>query len=64
MPDSPLDKQNFTSYPMVIKVGNGHAGRGKVKVNGANDFRDIKGILALDQEYYTYVLGRFNLLIM
>jgi len=51
--DSPLDKDNFSSYPLVMKVGNGHSGRGKVKVNGPNEFRDLKGIMALDQEYYT-----------
>jgi len=53
VPDSPLDKPNTTSFPMVVKVGNGHAGRGKLKVNGGNDWRDVKGILALDQQYYT-----------
>jgi hypothetical protein len=28
VPDSPVDKANFPSFPMVVKVGNGHAGRG------------------------------------
>jgi len=53
VPSSPLDKANMPKYPMVLKVGNGHAGRGKVKLDDTTDWRDVVGCLALDKQYFT-----------
>jgi len=50
---SPLDAAHATPYPMVIKVGTGHEGRGKVRIFDKGGFKDVKGILALDKQYYT-----------
>jgi len=48
-----LDKKSFPAYPMILKVGNGHAGRGKVKLDDRGDWRDVVGCLALDKQYFT-----------
>jgi len=53
VPDSPLDKQNLTPFPLVVKVGSAHAGRGKLRVRNAEDMKDVEGILALGTDYYT-----------
>eukprot|EP01129_Flabellula_baltica_P015442 TRINITY_DN7875_c0_g1_i2.p1 TRINITY_DN7875_c0_g1~~TRINITY_DN7875_c0_g1_i2.p1 ORF type:complete len:225 (-),score=51.25 TRINITY_DN7875_c0_g1_i2:22-696(-) len=50
---SPLDSSNTTPYPLVMKVGTGHEGRGKVRIFDKGSFKDITGILALDKQYYT-----------
>lgn len=55
VPESPVDKTNFPKFPMVVKVGNGHAGRGKVKLDNHGDYRDVIGCLSLDKQYFTYV---------
>jgi len=53
VPHSPLDKTNETPYPRVVKVGSAHAGRGKLRAFNAGDMRDIEGVLALNNNYYT-----------
>jgi len=53
VPESPIDKPSFPKFPMVVKVGNGHAGRGKVKLNNQGDYRDVIGCLSLDKQYFT-----------
>jgi len=50
---SPLDREHATPYPLVIKVGTGHEGRGKVRIFDKGGFKDIRGICSLDREYYT-----------
>eukprot|EP01117_Protostelium_nocturnum_P012084 TRINITY_DN4426_c0_g1_i3.p1 TRINITY_DN4426_c0_g1~~TRINITY_DN4426_c0_g1_i3.p1 ORF type:complete len:340 (-),score=110.95 TRINITY_DN4426_c0_g1_i3:188-1207(-) len=41
------------NYPSVIKVGNTHAGYGKMRVTNKSDHLDLSSILALNNDYYT-----------
>lgn len=51
---SPLDEQNTTPYPLVCKVGTGHEGRGKIRVFDKGTMKDVRGMLSLGQEYWTF----------
>eukprot|EP01123_Difflugia_compressa_P000424 TRINITY_DN10506_c0_g1_i1.p1 TRINITY_DN10506_c0_g1~~TRINITY_DN10506_c0_g1_i1.p1 ORF type:complete len:332 (+),score=61.78 TRINITY_DN10506_c0_g1_i1:49-1044(+) len=53
VPASPMDKQNETPYPRVVKIGSAHAGRGKLRAFNAGEMRDIEGVLALNNNYFT-----------
>jgi len=53
VPESPLDKAHETGYPRVIKIGSAHAGRGKLRAFNKGEMRDIEGVLALNNNYFT-----------
>jgi len=53
VPESPLDKEHVTPFPLVVKVGSAHAGRGKLRVKNSEDMKDVEGILALGTEFFT-----------
>jgi len=41
------------SYPCVFKIGHAHGGLGKVKVDTAEGFQDLKGVVAVSSQYCT-----------
>jgi glutathione synthase/RimK-type ligase-like ATP-grasp enzyme len=53
VPDSPLDKIHQPGFPVVVKVGSAHAGRGKIRSNDEEELQDLKGVLAMSHDYYT-----------
>jgi len=70
----PLIEQNYFSthqemqitpqYPIVVKVGNAHAGFGKVKLLNHHDFEDLRSLVALHEDYSTaepFIEGEYDL---
>jgi len=53
VPESPLDKANQPTFPVVVKVGSAHAGRGKIRSHDEEELGDLKGVLAMNHDYYT-----------
>jgi len=41
------------SYPCVFKIGHAHGGLGKVKVDTAEGFQDLTGVVAVSSQYCT-----------
>lgn len=41
------------SYPCVFKIGHAHGGLGKVKVDSAEGFQDLTGVVAVSSQYCT-----------
>lgn len=40
-------------YPLVIKVGHGHAGMGKIRLQQHSEFEDLRTLIALHEDYLT-----------
>jgi len=49
----PYDSSTTPSFPLVCKVGSTHAGYGKIQAESDAQFKDMRSVLALHQDYYT-----------
>jgi hypothetical protein len=51
-------------YPAVVKIGCGHAGFGKMKLDTHHQFQDLKSVIATSHDYCTaepYIEGAYDL---
>ena len=48
-----LSLESSLDFPSVVKVGNTHAGYGKMRISNKSDSQDLRSILALGNDYYT-----------